>query len=75
MPHREEVSTALTMSPKTICYDTHMSTHNVCKHTQADTPSEVHLVYLQVTLPPQQGSSSSILSVPVGAALGSRNTL
>lgn len=37
-PHREEVSIALTLSPKTICYDTHMSTHNgVNTHRQPHT--------------------------------------
>lgn len=44
-PHREEVSTALSLSPKTICYDTHMSTHNrvnthACTHT-----SETHMLW------------------------------
>lgn len=52
-PHREEVSTALSLSPKTICYDTHMSTHNrVNTHMQTLSGTHIlYLVYLRGTLP------------------------
>lgn len=56
--------------PKTICYGTHMSTHhrvNTHKHTHAHSPS-----LSSRHTPTQQGSYSGTLSVPVGAAPGSR---
>lgn len=51
-PHREEVSAALSLSPKTMCYGTHMSTHNrVNTHTHTHSQKYTDLVYLQGTLP------------------------
>lgn len=52
-PRREEVSTALSLSPKTICYDTHRGTHNgVNTHRQTHTYRGTRpVVHLQGTLP------------------------